>query len=123
MVFNRKWKYDTCVEQGSRQFMDISSDSSSNVYVTDYVNASILVFNKELSFVRSFGSCGRRRRELIKPYGLCVSDSYICISNWGTSHNVTVFFMVNLSHPLVAVVVKMATLILHVECVWIKMVL
>ncbi len=91
MVYNRRWKYDTCVEQGSGQFMDISSDSSSNVYVTDYVSASILVFNKELSFVRSFGSGGRRGRELIKPYGLCVSDSYLYISNWGSSHNVTVF--------------------------------
>ena len=89
MIYNRELKYvRRIVHEDMGQFMNLSSDSHGNLYVTDSGKSMIRVFSNDGVLLRSFGldNC---MNKLKKPWGVCVSGQYVYVSNDG--HNVSVF--------------------------------
>ena len=88
MIYNRELKYvRRRVHEDMGQFMNLSSDSHSNLYVTDSGKSMIRVFSNDGVLLRSFG---RDDNRLNTPCGVCVSGQYVYVSNHG-SDNVSVF--------------------------------
>ena len=91
MVYNRELEYvRRIVHEDMGQFMNLSSDSHGNLYVTDYDTSMIRVFSNDGVFLRSFGHDDNGMNKLDKPWGVCISGQYVCVSNF-SGHNVSVF--------------------------------
>lgn len=54
---------------------DVALDSRGNIYVTDYDQSKILIFDSEGALLMSFGTPGRGRAELYQPMGIDVIDA------------------------------------------------
>ena len=91
MVYSRELKYVRRIQHGNTgEFRGVSADSHGNLYVTDYTNWYIRVFNNDGVFLHSFGSDGGGMKRLALPYGVCVSGQYVYVTN-SLRHNVSVF--------------------------------
>ena len=90
MVYDRELKYVRCIEHdGQGIFKGVSADNHGNLYFTDSTNDCIQVFSNDGSFLRSFGSDSNGVKRLDFPYYVCVSGSYVYVTN--DSHYVSVF--------------------------------
>jgi hypothetical protein len=54
------------------KFVDVALDFYSNVYVTDSDNCCIYKFDRNLDFVTTFGRCGTKDKEFVKPWGITI---------------------------------------------------
>ena len=84
MVYDRELKYVRRVEHTGRGvFKGVSADNHGNLYVTDYANNCIQVFNNDGVFLRSFGRDSNRVKRLDGPFYVCVSGHYVYVTNSG----------------------------------------
>ena len=91
MIYNRKLKYRRCIRhEDMGQFINLSSDSHSNLYVTDNDKSMIRVFSNNGVLLHSFGWDDNGVNRLNGPWGTCVSGQYVYVSN-EHGHNVSVF--------------------------------
>ena len=91
MVYDRELKYvRQMAGRGMGEFYDLSLDSHSNLYVTDYPNSVIRVFSIDGDLLRSFGCDGNGVKKLSRPYGVCVAGQYVYVTDVGL-HNMSVF--------------------------------
>ena len=74
------------LQEGTGLFNRMSSDRYGNLYFSVITkNPCIQVFNKRGEFLYSFG-----KNELKEPSGVCITDEYIYVTNWG-KQNVEVY--------------------------------
>ena len=91
MIYNRELEYlRRIVHEDMGLFVNLSSDSHGNLYVTDCGKSMIRVFSKDGVLLCSFGHDDNGMNGLIKPWGVCVSGQYVYVSNYD-GHNVSVF--------------------------------
>ena len=91
MIYNRELEYVRRItHEGMGQFINLSSDSHGNLYVTDNVKSMIRVFSNDGVLLRSFGCSDDGKNRLDDPCGICVSGQYVYVTNIG-GHNVSVF--------------------------------
>ena len=91
MIYNRELEYvRRIVHEDMGQFMNLSSDSHGNLYVTDRDKSMIQVFSNDGVLLRSFGRDDNGMNKLTDPRGVCVSSEYVYVSNFD-GHNVSVF--------------------------------
>ena len=91
MIYNRELEYvRRIVHKDMGQFINLSSDSHGNLYVTDYNKSMIRVFSNDGVHLRSFGCGINGINRLNDPCGVCVSGQYVYVSN-EYGHNVSVF--------------------------------
>ena len=69
---------------------DIDFDTQGNIYVVNYSKHQVLVFSEDGQYLRHFGQKGRRKGELSRPTGLCVSGDYVYVTEWA-NHRISVF--------------------------------
>ena len=91
MIYNRELEYvRRMVHEDVGEFMNLSSDSHGNLYVTDWSKSMIRVFSNDGVLLRSFGCDNNGVNKLTDPRGVCVSGQYVYVSNYG-GHDVSVF--------------------------------
>ena len=91
MIYNRELEYvRRIVHEDMGQFLKLSSDSHSNLYITDNSKSMIRVFSNDGVLLRSLGCDDNGMNRLNYPHGVCVSGQYVYVSNYG-GHNVLVF--------------------------------
>ena len=81
MVYDKELQYVRRVEHGMGRFIEVSSDSHRNLYVTDKTNNCIQVFSNDGVFLRSFGCDSDGVKRLHMPYYVCVFRDYVYISD------------------------------------------
>ena len=88
-VFSRELEFVKVIGSrgtGNGQFLntfDISQDEAGNLYVCDWKNHRIQVLNNEGEFLYSFGTKGKGKGQLDAPAGVCVSDQFVYVSEFG----------------------------------------
>ena len=91
MIYNRELEYmRRIVHEDMGQFVNLSSDSHGNLYVTDIDKSMIRVFSNDGVLLRSYGRDDNGMNRLDRPHGICVSGQYVYVSN-DDCHNVSVF--------------------------------
>ena len=75
---------------GSPWLLAIEVDESDNVFVTDYTNNTVNVYDTWGNLTATFGSSGTGDGELSGPDGIAFDSDYIYISEWG-NHRISVF--------------------------------
>ena len=94
MIYTRELEYvRRIVHEDIGEFYNLSSDSHSNLYVTDRGKSMIRVFSNDGVFLCSFGRDDNGVKRLSKPWGGGgggVSCQYVYVSNC-YRHNVLVF--------------------------------
>ena len=86
-VYNKQLQHLATFKHGNMTVNNISVDIHQNLYVSDTNNSCVHVFNKDGVHFRSIG---RDKKELKKPWGLCVHGQYVYVTDV-TSHCVFVF--------------------------------
>jgi len=61
----------------------IAADEQGNLYVTDILKSTVLVFDSQLRFVKEFGGRGRRPGSLVSPTEVEVGNGKIFVSQYG----------------------------------------
>ena len=91
MIYNRELEYvRRIVHEDMGKFMNLSSDSHGNLYVTDNDKSMIRVFSNDGVLLCSFGHDDNGMNRLNDPRGVCVSGQYVYVSN-ERGYNVSVF--------------------------------
>ena len=72
--------------------VDIDFDSQGNVYVTDFYADRFVVFDCNRQFKQAFSSKGEHEKELGAPWGICVVDEYVFVTEHH-NHCVSVFLL------------------------------
>ena len=91
MIYNRELEYvRRIVHEDMGEFINLSSDSHGNLYVTDWSKSMIRVFSNDGVHLRSFGCDSNGVKRLKYPHGICVSGQYVYVSN-ELGHDVSVF--------------------------------
>ena len=86
-VYNKQLQYLSTIKHRNMYVMDISVDNHQNLYVSDSNNSCVHVFTKDGVHLRSIG---HDKKELKKPWGLCVHGQYVYVKDIN-SHCVFVF--------------------------------
>ena len=60
----------------------VAADASNNIYVADYGNHQIQVFDSTGNFLRKWGSYGSSAGQMSGPFGICVSSNKVYVSEW-----------------------------------------
>ena len=91
MVYDRELKYVREIAGTDMgKFLDLSPDNHGNLYVADFSNSLIRVFNINGDLLRSFGCDENGVKKLSGPRGVCVAGQYVYVADGGL-HNVSVF--------------------------------
>ncbi len=91
-IYNRELKFIRSINYGVGEFWGLCVNSLGHIYVADYKNSNIYVFNRDGNILMSFGQeiSNLGSLTLNKPHYLCVSNKYIFVSNFG-NHCLSVF--------------------------------
>ena len=85
-VYNKQLQHLSTINHRNMKAKDISVDVHQNLYVSDFNNSSVHVFTKDGVYLRSIG---HDKKELKKPWGVCVRGQYVYVTD--VSHCVFVF--------------------------------
>ena len=77
-VYNKQLQLLATITHGNMSVRDISVDVYQNLYVSDWMNSRVHVFTKEDVHLRSIG---HDKQELQGPFGLCVHDEYVYVTD------------------------------------------
>ena len=86
-AYNKQLQHLSTIKHSNMHVMDISVSNSQNLYVSDLNNSCVHVFTKDGVHLCSIGE---DKKELKKPWGLCVHGQYVYVTDV-TSHCVFVF--------------------------------
>ena len=91
MVYDRELNYVRKIAgTGEGELRALASDSTGNIYATDWDKLRVHVFSHQGDHLRSFGCNLKGENILKKPLGLCVAGQFVYVCN-NDAHNVCVF--------------------------------
>ena len=84
MIYNGELEYMRHIahEDDMGEFINVSSDSHGNHYVTDLDKSMIRVFSNDGVILGSFGHDDNEVYRLKQPWGVCVSGQHVYVSNY-----------------------------------------
>lgn len=61
----------------------VASDDEQRIYITNLYDHSVIMFDTQLNFIKSYGSFGANKNQLNYPNGICYSNNhvYVCDCN------------------------------------------
>ena len=80
-VSTKELEYVRRFGEGLKSPKSISSDEHGKLYVSDYDDSSVKVFDKDGKFLRSFGRDENDNVKLHRPYGVCVAGQYVYVTD------------------------------------------
>ena len=69
----------------------VACDQGGNIYVCNYGDNCIRVFNTHSALLYSFSNKGNISHKLDEPHSICVAGDLVYITEWGSAHCVSVF--------------------------------
>jgi tripartite motif-containing protein 2/3 len=91
LVFTKDLSLERTIDWQIGLPFGVSCDQDGNMYVCDFDNNCIQVFNIQGVFLYSISKKGSLSCKLDRPHSICVSGDLVYVTEWGNTHCVSVF--------------------------------